>query len=199
MDAMATMGKEAREAILKNVLARTVTKAKGKFCKFDCKIGGPIIVGRLVDGTCYFWIEGDTSTYEIKGKRFFNVSGGEIRKGENGVAPVKEEIETSSPNEEKENDTMKKGKKDVKKPESKTTVIPKGGAMVTQLDYNGEKEHLPAALYTNKITCKCGNVRYVKNSDLFQVKQCKPCVKAGRLKKIGELKKTKGNKKTNGK
>ena len=34
--------------------------------------------------------------------------------------------------------------------------------------------------FNNEIVCACGNVRWVKNADLFQVNQCKPCVQAGR-------------------
>lgn len=194
--AMATMSKEAREAILKNVLARSVTKAKGKFCKFDCNIGGSIIVGRLVDGNCYFWIEGDSSTYEIKGKRFFNVSGTEIRKGE--TISAKEEIKEVTEKPIKESGIMKTASKkraaNKAKEVDKIVVIPKGGEMYKQLGYDGKEEEVPATLYTNKIKCACGNVRWVKNADLFQVKKCKPCMKKGRLQKINELKKSKSAK-----
>ena len=44
-----------------------------------------------------------------------------------------------------------------------------------QLNYMGLVEEVDAQAYPNKLDCKCGNVRWVKNADLFQVKKCKPC------------------------
>lgn len=46
---------------------------------------------------------------------------------------------------------------------------------VDQLDYDGETEIVDRAVYKNRIVCECGNVRYVKQADLFEVKRCKPC------------------------
>jgi hypothetical protein len=54
----------------------------------------------------------------------------------------------------------------------------KWGKMVTQLDYNGVPEKLPADEYTIEFTCPtCLGTRYVKPTDAFQVKFCKPCQK----------------------
>jgi hypothetical protein len=50
-----------------------------------------------------------------------------------------------------------------------------GQRLVQQLNYEGETEQVDTALYRNKLMCKCGNVRWVKNADMFQVKKCKPC------------------------
>jgi hypothetical protein len=44
-----------------------------------------------------------------------------------------------------------------------------------QLNYLGLVEEVDAQTYSNKLVCKCGNVRWVKNADLFQVKKCKSC------------------------
>jgi hypothetical protein len=44
-----------------------------------------------------------------------------------------------------------------------------------QLNYLGLVEEVDVQTYSNKLVCKCGNVRWVKNADLFQVKKCKPC------------------------
>ena len=44
-----------------------------------------------------------------------------------------------------------------------------------QLNYLGLVEEVSAQTYLNKLVCKCGNIRWVKNADLFQVKKCKPC------------------------
>ena len=52
-----------------------------------------------------------------------------------------------------------------------------------QLDYKGEIEEVDTRLFKNRIECGCGNVRWVKNADLFQVKKCKPCTYQDRLKR----------------
>jgi hypothetical protein len=55
----------------------------------------------------------------------------------------------------------------------------KGGAgppdMVEQLGYKGEVEMVDRRSYCNEFVCECGNVRWVKKADLFQVRCCKPC------------------------
>ena len=50
----------------------------------------------------------------------------------------------------------------------------------SQPSYTGEDEKVDIRIFKNKITCKCGNHRFVKNSDMFQVKKCKPCTLKGR-------------------
>ena len=44
-----------------------------------------------------------------------------------------------------------------------------------QLNYHGLAEEVDTRIFANKLVCACGNVRWVKNADLFQVKKCKPC------------------------
>jgi hypothetical protein len=44
-----------------------------------------------------------------------------------------------------------------------------------QLNYMGLAEEVDSQIYTNRLECECGNIRWVKNADLFQVKKCKPC------------------------
>ncbi len=44
-----------------------------------------------------------------------------------------------------------------------------------QLNYHGLEEEVDTRIFKNKLVCTCGNVRWVKNADLFQVKKCKPC------------------------
>ena len=44
-----------------------------------------------------------------------------------------------------------------------------------QLGYQGLEEEVDTRVYRNRIVCSCGSVRWVKSSDLFQVKKCKPC------------------------
>jgi len=47
--------------------------------------------------------------------------------------------------------------------------------IVEQLNYQGTPEKVDTRLYRNRLVCGCGNVRWVKNADLFQVTKCKPC------------------------
>ena len=44
-----------------------------------------------------------------------------------------------------------------------------------QLNYHGLAEEVDTRKFKNRLMCACGNVRWVKNADLFQVKKCKPC------------------------
>ena len=60
-----------------------------------------------------------------------------------------------------------------------------------QAGYDGNPEQLPSDTYCNKFVCKCGNVRWVKNSDLFQVKFCKPCTIIERRQRNKERRATK--------
>lgn len=206
---MATMDKIAREAILNNALMNKVKQANGEICRFDCSIGGAIILGRWMDGKPFFWVEGDDiGTYEVKGKRFFNVSGDVVRspfygapsRGVSSVMGAKSEAkepETNKQAESKKEDSdmaTATATKTAPAKQAKTIVIKKGGDMNTHLGYNGEKEEVPAATYTNKFTCKCGNIRWIKNADVFQVKMCKPCVKVARMKNIAKLRKAKTEK-----
>lgn len=46
---------------------------------------------------------------------------------------------------------------------------------MTQLNYQGEPEEVDTVLFRNRLICSCGNIRFVKNADLFQVSMCKPC------------------------
>ena len=52
--------------------------------------------------------------------------------------------------------------------------------MVEQLNYWGEVERVDTRIFKNRITCECGNVRWVKNADMFQAKYCKPCAQRKR-------------------
>ena len=170
------MNKEIREMILKNVLARTVTKAGGRILEF--KYGSAVIMGKSMAEKCYFWVKGDDSTYELKGKRFFTVSGSEIRKEDiplpkgnaGAVAPLLKVAPV---------------------PEVKKVIKDVPSEMVEQAGYDGNTEQLPSDTYCNRFVCKCGNVRWVKNSDLFQVKFCKPCTIIERRQRNKERRATK--------
>ena len=56
----------------------------------------------------------------------------------------------------------------------------------------GEMEEVDGRVYTVAITCQsCGNVRYVKPQDEFQVTKCKPCTYSDRRKRASEARKKK--------
>lgn len=67
-----------------------------------------------------------------------------------------------------------------KEKEKAAIVVPR---MVTQLGYHGEDEHVDTNVYKHKIQCACGNVRWIKPSDIFQCHACKPCTKKNRNRK----------------
>jgi hypothetical protein len=52
--------------------------------------------------------------------------------------------------------------------------------IVEQLNHSGIMEKVDTRIFKNKLVCKCGNIRWVKSSDLFQVKKCKPCIRRER-------------------
>ena len=47
--------------------------------------------------------------------------------------------------------------------------------LVSQKSVDGTEEWLDKREYSNQLVCECGEVRWVKASDLFQVTHCKPC------------------------
>lgn len=135
------------------------------------------VVGMKVDGKVMFKVTGEKEAYQLKGKRFFQVE-------DINLIDPRLNLEVPKPEVPK----PEIPKPEIPKPEAKKVVVNKGG-MVEQLDYKGNIELLPAALYVNKIMCdnlQCGNYRYVKNSDMFQVKYCKPCTVKMRNKRRGK-------------
>jgi hypothetical protein len=60
-------------------------------------------------------------------------------------------------------------------PPEKETKAVEGQHVQRQQNYHGLIEEIDTRMYSNKLICACGNVRWVKNADLFQVKKCKPC------------------------
>lgn len=47
--------------------------------------------------------------------------------------------------------------------------------IVEQRNYAGVMEKVDTRVFNNKLVCACGNVRWIKRADCFQVKKCKPC------------------------
>lgn len=60
---------------------------------------------------------------------------------------------------------------------------PETAKVVEQLNYKGGPEKVDTGVFKNKIVCKCGNTRWVKNADMFQVSKCKPCTYRDRIKR----------------
>jgi len=60
-----------------------------------------------------------------------------------------------------------------------------------QLGYKKEVELLPADEYCIKVVCECGEIRWVKTSDEFQVFACKPCTIRQRRQRAAQRRKEK--------
>jgi len=60
------------------------------------------------------------------------------------------------------------------------TEIQEPAALVEQLDYQGKVEKVDPSIFKHRMVCGCGQVRFIKGSDLFQVQRCKPCTKRQR-------------------
>jgi hypothetical protein len=56
-----------------------------------------------------------------------------------------------------------------------------------QLNYHGLLEEVDTRMFKSKLMCSCGNVRWVKNADLFQVEKCKPCTVASHSNLLAPL------------
>jgi len=81
----------------------------------------------------------------------------------------------------------------------KAMVADKPVHMVEQLDYHRNVEYVDSTVYRNKLVCKCGNVRWIKDSDVFQCHQCKPCIQKGRNRVKAEKKRKKKREQREGK
>ena len=87
----------------------------------------------------------------------------------------------------------KAAKKGAAKPETtkakKEALTP---VYVTHAGYDGKPEKVDKNVYCNEIKCAiCGDKRYVKNADLFQVTKCKPCQKKKAGANLDKLRKSK--------
>jgi len=84
--------------------------------------------------------------------------------------------------------------KDPKTPKAKEATPVKPPKMVKQKGYKGEVEELDFNVYKVVVTCSCGEKRYIKPQDAFQVKTCKPCSQKRKMARISALKKAKNAK-----
>ena len=84
--------------------------------------------------------------------------------------------------------------KDPKTPKEKEATPVKPPKMVKQKGYKGEVEELDFNVYKVVVTCSCGEKRYIKPQDAFQVKTCKPCSQKRKMARISASKKAKNAK-----
>jgi Zn-finger protein len=185
------MNEDTKKKLLAMGAVNTLKKSK-KFQEFeivdtvrDCKC---IVRGGIINDHILFKIKADNELLEVKGDRFYMVEDRETK------LAFSAEIAKAFPGVlAKSVATEKRKEPGVKEPKKKAVITEAGTH--THKNYDGTNEEVPANLYCNKITCKCGNVRWVKNADMFQVKMCKPCVwehrKSGASKRIAEMKKKK--------
>ena len=89
------------------------------------------------------------------------------------------------PRETAKQDARRKGQLEKEKKRAMRTST----GNVGQLGYEGETETVDKDLFKHKLVCECGNVRWLRNSDVFQCRFCKPCTK----KNQGERKKERRN------
>jgi hypothetical protein len=82
------------------------------------------------------------------------------------------------------NRQSEKPKKPEEEPEKQEglafTEIQETPALVEQLDYQGKVEKVDPIIFKHRLVCSCGQIRFIKGSDLFQVQRCKPCTKRQR-------------------
>jgi Zn-finger protein len=169
-------GQESTKQKLLAMGAGAVLQKRGEFQEFqivdEVRNTKCMVRGGVIDGHILFREKADKELVELKGSRFYVVGDGELRKKFNaaivencGTVPAKS---ISS-----------------QKPETKSKVIGEAETHIHK-NYDGTDEEVPANLYCNKFICECGNVRWVKNADMFQVKACKPCVAVARKSKAAE-------------
>lgn len=118
----------------------------------------------------------------------------QMKKDPNGCIKAGcERAPKASPKKEKPKGVAKSGEGAVKQKEAKYPHNDSDeNGYVYQLNERGEQEVLQGNVYINKITCSkpdCDNVRYLKNSDLFQCDRCKPCTTKDRRKRRYKAKK----------
>jgi hypothetical protein len=53
--------------------------------------------------------------------------------------------------------------------------IDQSSPIIEQHNYHGVMEKVDIQIFNNKLVCACGNVRWIKRADCFQVTKCKPC------------------------
>jgi hypothetical protein len=145
-----------------------LTKKRMKTFQFSTDEVEVSVVGKLIGEVVYFRVAGEDLLYALKGDRFYTVEDTTIWQED---VPKSESLPEAAPIVEAK-----------ETPKEKVVL---DGPFYTQLGYHGEFEEVPSFMYKHLIECECGSNRYVKSSDLFQVKYCKPCTMA-RRKQMGK-------------
>lgn len=146
----------------------------------DCTVefgGQSIRVSHLAGERIRFDLPQESRTLELIGSRLFERDYDEAddsAAGDEALDDTLADIDDDWPGDPPAVDTADHAVSDYAEP---TSTDPQ---LATQLDYQGNPETVDTRRFPNQITCACGNVRWVKNADLFQVKSCKPCVHRGR-------------------
>jgi hypothetical protein len=159
------MENSVKKLLLKDGAGNQVLLAKSRVMTFCYSTDGveAEVVGNEIGGIAYFNVKGEKEVYALKGTRFFAMENIAIWQEE---APKPESLPEAAPVVEAK-----------ETPKEKVVL---DGPFYTQMGYRGEFEEVPSSIYKHLIECECGNNRYVKSSDLFQVKYCKPCTMARR-------------------
>jgi len=142
------------KAIIRELLTEDLGQIKSRTIYRD---GLEIQITRTDDGTIRFDLPDQNKSYVLMSGRLYE------RQYNHGNA---ETTETDGVPEKQEALTF-----------TETQELP---TFVEQLDYKGEIERVDTRIFKNRITCECGNVRWIKSSDRFQVRHCKTCAQRKR-------------------
>lgn len=164
-----------------------LTKKREMTFQFSTDDVEATVVGKLIGEVVYFRVVGEDVLYALKGDRFYTVEDTSIwgdtftpPKGATGTP--KEEVESVlevTPTKENGKEAVVLDSRPIA-PISNNRQPVDDRLTIVQLDYHGKPEELPKSMYKNMITCSCGQPRWVKNSDIFQVRFCKPCTMVNR-------------------
>jgi hypothetical protein len=141
--------------------------------RFD--FGSTSVTGRLINDRVYFNVDDDPdgTIYEKKAQRFYKCWDIKVRAHFFPTYTMNEEGQVVLDPESPQPDAVSTGDNP---PELVTPEDDDDTDFVLQKDYKGNEEKLDSTVYTHFIECPlCGDTRWVKPSDVFQVRHCKPC------------------------
>ena len=183
------MKQEIKNYIAANDLDQLVRKF-GVY-KTDANVRGTVhrLIGRDIDNRIYFNVDSDpddNSVYEKKPNRFFKCTDLDVLKQFFPTYTMDDHGVITEAVPEATEETQEPISSPTPEPTTAVTKEP----TVTQYAYDGTPETLDAAKYNHKFVCPdCGETRWVKPSDVFQVKYCKPCTKVHKAKKLAAKRK----------
>ena len=151
----------AKQDDAKNIIRELLTEDRGQIkSRTICRDGLKIQINRTDDGTIRFDLPDQNKSYVLMSGRLYErqYNHGNAEQNETERVPEKQEALTF-------------------------TEIQEPPAFAEQLNYRGEVEKVNTRIFKNRIACECGNVRWIKSSDRFQVRHCKPCAQKKRRKR----------------